>query len=84
MTLKTIEKLNPENYQQWSCELKLGLMCKGTWSIVNEDVTQSVSFTPEDIAKFKRSRDSALAEILLSVTNDCSASLINLQEPQEV
>ena len=84
VTRKTIEKLNPENYHQWSRKMKLVLMSKRTWSILNGDATESVATTTEEIAKFKRSRDSALADILLSVSSDCSASVIDLEDPQEV
>ena len=84
VTRKTIEKLNPENYHQWSRKMKLVLMSKGTWSSVNDDVTESVGTTTENIAKFKRSRDSALADILLSVSNDCSTSVIDLEDAQQV
>ena len=58
-------------------------MSKGTRSIVNGDLPESVSNTPEDIAKFKRSRDSALADNLVSVSNGFNASVIHLEGPRK-
>ena len=79
-----IEKLNAENYHIWSRKIKLVLLSKGTWAYVTPGVTAPVVTLIPEKTKYDRHRASDLADVLLSITDDRSASMIDFEDPKAV
>lgn len=88
-----IEPLTASNYFMWSRKMEIVLRGKGLWDIVsgNEeeplvDGAESGQATtvPNALLKFRRRQDVALTNLLLTVDDSCSASVISMRDPKEV
>ena len=64
--------------------MKLVLLTKGAWKIVTGSETHPDKANQEEMVKFHRKSDTALAAFLPSVSNECSASVVDMEDPKQV
>ena len=65
-----VEKLNGENYHSWKFNLKMYLMGKDLWDIVQEVEVLTERSTPQQRELFRKRDNRAMSIINLSITND--------------
>ena len=63
-----IEKLIVENYHSWKFNIKMSLIGKDLWEIVQGTETLAEDASAEEKRKFKKGENLALASVCLSVT----------------
>ena len=63
-----IEKLTVENYHSWKFNIKMSLIGKDLWEIVQGTETLAEDDSAEEQRKFKKRENLALASVCLSVT----------------
>ena len=63
-----IEKLTAENYHSWKFNIKMSLIGKDLWEIVQGTETLAEDASAEEHRKFKKRENLALASVCLSVT----------------
>ena len=79
-----IDKLNAENYHIWLRKIKLVLLSKGTWAYVTSGVTTPVVTNIPERTKYDLQQAYALADLLLGIIDECSSSVIDLEDPKVV
>ena len=62
-----MEKLTGDNYHSWKFNMKMYLIGKDLWEIVQGVETTSEEASQEEIRKFKKRENLALASICLSL-----------------
>lgn len=77
-----VERLNATNYFLWSRKIELVLRGKGLWGFISGDEDEPTTETEK--AKYLRRKDMALSNLLLTIEDACSASVIDLREPKAV
>ena len=79
-----IQPLSSENYYMWSNKVEIVLRGKGLWNIVTGEELPPTSDNADALQKYMRRRDVAVTNLLLSIEDSCSATVINLRDPAEI
>ena len=72
-----IEKLTAENYHSWKFNIKMSLIVKDLWEIVQGTETLAEDASAEEQRKFKKRENLALASVCSSVTTSLQICQVN-------
>ena len=78
-----VEKLNAENYHSWKCNVKMYLVGKDLWEIVDGEEVVGMNADEEEKRKFKKRENLALSLICFSVTTNLQIYIRNAKTATE-
>ena len=79
-----VGKLNGDNYHSWKFNIKMYLIGKDLWEIVDGTEVVGENASEEEIKKFKKRENLALSLMCLSVTTNLQIYVRNAKTPKEV
>ena len=77
------EKLTTENYHSWKFNMKMYLIAKDLWEIVQGKEANDENATPEVQRKFRKRENVALATICLSISSNLQIYVRNAKSSKE-